>query len=318
MSMPRVLVFLSFLSFLSFACQPGMEDSPEVFDATVDWTTDVPDAIAVQTGVYEIPPYTEQMLCAFATYSGDDVGIVRAEFYQNQSFGHHVLLMQSEADEDDWPDGTVADCTDSNPDIMVDSRPFLFAQDVEEGSAPLMTLPEGLAVELEAGTRFVIQSHYMNTTPQAIQVNDAVFLEPTDPDLVETWAAPWVHAQTDFLIPAGDALSLEVECTFDRDVYLLSLFGHMHQWGTSYSVDHLKVDESVERIYDIPEWYERYRYPPPIQAFELYSFPLKTGEHFVTTCAWHNDTDEDLVFPFEMCATVGFAYPLTATLICQP
>ncbi|HHO52124.1 MAG TPA: hypothetical protein ENK18_14930 [Deltaproteobacteria bacterium] len=290
----------------------------EAVDHTIEWTTDRPGAVAFLSPIYTVPPYTDQTMCYFDTYDGEEAAVFWAGFYQNLDFGHHVVLMSSEADEDDWPDGTIADCTETSAEIMVDARPFLFASDLTGALQPEMNLPEGMAVKLKEGTRFVIQSHHINTTGDPILVNDAVFLETRDVSEVETFAAPWVHTETDLEIPPGESLSLEVDCAFDEDVTLLSLLGHLHEWGTSYAVDHHRADGSVERLYDIPEWDVQYRDAPPINTYEADPFPVAAGERFVTTCSWYNDTDEPLTFPYEMCATVGFAYPLTVPIICEP
>ncbi len=62
----------------------------------------------------------------------------------------------------------------------------------------------------------------------------------------------------------------------------------------------------------------QFRDAPPINTYEVGAFPVAAGERFATTCSWHNDTDAPLTFPTEMCATVGFAYPLTVPIVCDP
>ena len=240
-----------------------------------------------------------------------------AGFYQNLNFGHHVVLMASTADEDDWPDGTIANCTETDADIMVDARPFLFAGDLTGALQPEMNLPEGMAVKLKANQRFVIQSHHINTTDKPILVNDAVFLDPKPVAEVETWAAPWVHTQTDLNIPPGEHTEI-VDCTFDTDVNLLSMLGHLHEWGSAYKVEQIDGDGTATTLYDIPEWDVEYRDAPPVETYGVGNFPVTAGDTFRTTCSWNNDTDEPLGFPHEMCATVGFAYPLVAPIICEP
>lgn len=303
------------------ACHVDLDDpGKKVLDQRVEWTTDRENTIAFFTPDYEVPPYTDQTMCVFDTYEGGEVAIPWAGFYQNLEWGHHVVLMASEADEDDWPDGTIANCTDANADIMIDSRPFLFAADLSGNLQPEMVLPEGMAVKLNAGERFVIQSHHINTTDKPILVNDAVFLQTEPIDVVETWAAPWVHTQTDFSIAPGETRSEVVDCTFDQDVTLLSLLGHMHEWGVSYAVDHFPATTptSAQRIYDIPSWDVAFRDAPPIETYAMGQFPVAAGDRFVTTCTWENTTDAPLEFPHEMCATVGFAYPLLTPVICEP
>jgi hypothetical protein len=291
----------------------------EANDETVDWASQQEAGWeAFYSPEYIVPPYTDQTMCYFDTYTGPDIAVPWAGFYQNLDFGHHVVLMSSLADEDDWPDGTVADCTETDSGIMVDARPFLFAGALVEEEAPEMVLPEGMAIKLKSGTRFVIQSHHINYTDAPIRVNDVVFLDTQPLEEVESFAAPWVHTQTDFTIPPGEELSLDVTCAFDSDIHLLSLLGHLHEWGTAYRVTHRRADGSEEIVYDIPRWDTYFRDAPPITTWAPGEFAVSAGDEFTTTCSWYNDTDEPLSFPYEMCATVGFAYPLTVAMVCSP
>jgi len=306
------------LALLACAGTPPDDTHFDGVDLRIDHQTDRDNTIRFDSPDYVVPPYADQTMCTFATYEGEEAAIRWAGFFQNLEVGHHVVLMASTADPDEWPDGAVANCTETDADIMTEARPFLFAGDLSGGLQPEMVLPEAMAVKLKSGTRFVVQSHHINTTGEPILVNDTVFLQLDDVDAVETWTAPWVHVQTDFEIPPQESLEIEVTCAFDDDVHVLSLLGHLHEWGTTYAVDYNKEDGTTERIYDIPQWDVQYRDAPPINVYQPGEFPVKAGESFTTTCAWTNDTDEPLGFPVEMCATVGFAYPQTVALVCEP
>lgn len=306
-----------------WGCSPAPEAPgdplDDALDETIDWAAEAQsDWLAFYSPDYVVPAFSDQTMCTFATYTGPDVGIPWAGFFQHEDYGHHVVLMSTTADEDDWPDGTVADCTRTDADIMVEARPFLFAGG-EAGSVESleMQLPDGMAIKLKEGQRFVIQSHHINYKDEPIRVNDVVFLETVGIAEVDTFAAPWVHTQTDLAIPPGASMSIEVDCAFDADVHLLSVLGHLHEWGASYSVDHDRADGTRARIYDIPEWDVSYRDAPPTTVFAPGAFPVQQGESFTSTCSWVNDTPDVLEFPVEMCATVGFAYPLTVPMICS-
>jgi hypothetical protein len=95
------------------------------------------------------------------------------------------------------------------------------------------------------------------------------------------------------------------------------LLGHLHEWGTRYEVDHNRLDGSVDRVYEVPTWDVQFRDAPPIEFYDVGAKPIAAGETFTTRCSWFNDTDAPLEFPTEMCATVGFAYPLTVPVICE-
>ena len=102
---------------------------------------------------------------------------------------------------------------------------------------------------------------------------------------------------------------------------LLYLLGHMHEWGSSITVDYNKDDGTVERIYEILEWDVLYRDLPPITRYgedsEHGVLEVKEGESFTTTCTWFNDTDETLGFPEEMCVATAMVYPATVAMVCD-
>ena len=110
-TLPFSVLFVLVLTAISACTADVTLDEGDTFsglDATIEWTTDRENVVAFHTPEYDVPPYTDQTLCYFDTYSGEEAGVFWAGFYQNVAYGHHVVLMSSSADEDDWPDGTMA------------------------------------------------------------------------------------------------------------------------------------------------------------------------------------------------------------------
>lgn len=272
------------------------------------------------TLVYEppdlvIPPYSDQQSCWFTTYDGPDVGVIGGTFYQNPDFGHHVIVMRTNADPEVYPDGSVHDCTETDSVPMTDMEPFVLPTDLYEGKS-VLALPEGMANKMKGGTRLLVQSHHINYTEDTIRVNDRIDLVTTDLENVEVFAAPFAHTETDLEIPVGQ-YELEVTCAFQEDYDLLYLLGHMHEWGEYFRIDYNKEDGSTETLYEVEQWDPVFRDAPEIQRYDE-GFPVKKGESFTTTCVWNNDTDDVLTFPFEMCVTTGMIYPATVPDLCEP
>ncbi len=265
-----------------------------------------------------VPPYTDQQTCWYTTYEGEDVGIVDGTFRQSSMFGHHVIVMRTNADEDDVPDGTVVDCTSS--ENMSDMEPFILPSDIEGVGLTHLELPDGMANKLKSGERLLVQSHHINTTADPVKLNDRIELHVTDLEQVETFVAPLAHTSTNLSIDPGEQ-SKEVTCVFEKDHTFLYLLGHMHEWGSSITVDYNKDDGTVERIYEILEWDVLYRDLPPITRYgedtEHGILEVKEGESFTTTCTWFNDTDETLGFPEEMCVATAMVYPATVAMVCD-
>lgn len=268
-----------------------------------------------------IEPGSDQTWCLFGTYDGDDVGMHEIHTYQG-AYGHHFQLMGTTTPEIDVPDGTVVECADENDSFnMADLEPIGIANLATVGGETItvqMPLLDGMAVELEGGQRYVMQSHYVNTGSEPILVRDATVVQTVSESEVETWAAPVVFNNSNFEIPAGEAMTESFDCStgLDEDVYLLYQLGHMHEWGTSFSVDRIDVD-GLTNLYSIPEWDPVYRDAAPTSYYPDQSVVLEAGASYRTTCNWYNDTDASLVFPHEMCVTVNIVYPLQATVVCD-
>ena len=302
--------------FALFACTGTPADSSiDAVDLRLEYE-ETPGA----TLVYEppdivVPAYTDQQFCWFTSYDGPDVGVTGGTFYQNPDFGHHVIVMRTNADPELYPDGSVHDCTETDDVPMTDMEPFVLPTDLEEGKS-ILKLPDGMANKMKGGERLLVQSHHINYTDQDILVNDRIDLVTTDLENVEVFAAPFAHTQTDLEIPIGEYTET-VTCEFQQDYDLLYLLGHMHEWGQYFRIDHNKADGSVETLYEIDSYDPLFRDNPPITRYED-GFPVKKGESFTTTCVWDNDTDDVLTFPYEMCVTTGMIYPATVPDLCEP
>ena len=286
-----------------------LREFPEPPDGSLEWVT--PE--------YVVPAYSEQQWCVFGTYEGETVGIISQQTYQSEN-GHHVVLTSTTANQDDYPDGTVLDCTDPESLPMTDLEPLIVGGDLgnaDNNYEGNFTLPSGLAARLKEGTRYVLQSHYVNVTADAIRVQDAIYTQVVPEAQVETWTAPFVHVLTEHPLPANQSTALSFTCDWDQDVHLLFVGGHMHEWGTSFATD-FNSEAGTERIYEVEEWDPDYRDKPPYLQFELGEFAVTAGDSFTTHCEWFNDTDTELEFPEEMCVTFGMVYPSKLPLVCSP
>lgn len=296
----------------------------DAVDVTIDDAElgELTDSDIVLTGADAIvEPGQDVMICVFGTYSGPDVGLHEVHTYQGAG-GHHFQLMGTSTPTVDVADGTVMDCTGEGGDFQMASLEPLGLPNYATVNGVLselaMPLLDTMAVELESGQRYVLQSHYLNTTQDALHIGDKVVLRTIPTEQVETWAAPLIFNRDDFSIPAGGSESVSFDCTIDADKEwnLLYMLGHMHEWGTAFQVD--TVDgETATPFYSVPEWDPVYRDAPIILNFTDTVQPLTPGAVFRTSCSWFNDTDEPLGFPHEMCDTVSLVYPQKTTVICD-
>jgi hypothetical protein len=300
---------------LALACVAPDDTADDAMDLVVTYPeTDA--QIVLEPPPIRVEPYADVQSCYFATYEGPDVGVYDGTFRQHGSYGHHVIVMRTNADPDDVPDGTVVDCTETDSLDMTEMEPFVLPSDIQEGGLTYLELPEGMANKLKSGTRILVQSHYINYEAEPIRVNDRIELWTVPIDEVETFAAPLVHTDTGFVLDPGMS-TVTVDCTFEEDHSFLYLLGHMHEWGAALSIDYNKADGSTERLYDIPEWDALYRDLPPVTRYDDAPLQVLAGESFTTTCVFDNDTGEPLDFPTEMCVATGIVYPATIPFICN-
>ena len=312
------------------ACNPG-DPAAEADTGTAAAPTDLrrtfpdpPDSdaemLVFEPPAYTIPAFGEKQFCWFGTYDGPEVGIVYNAMFQAPS-GHHVVMLTTTADPDVYPDGEVFDCTGKDALPMTDMDPNFIGSGelVDTGAGPQgeFWLPEGMGAVMKPGTRYVIQSHYVNYEPEDILVNDRMVYGVLPADQIETWAAPVIHVKSDMAIPPGQETRLSFECAFEQDVNILFLGGHMHEYGTAFSLDHLKGDGSETLLYDIPVWDPYMRDAPPFNRYLDAPLAVAAGDRWRTSCTWFNTEDHALEFPSEMCVTFGMAYPARVSITCD-
>lgn len=287
---------------------------------TEDMLGELPaDAVVLEGPDVVVEPGADVMICRFGTYTGPTVGLHDVHTWQGAG-GHHLQLMGTTTPAVDAPDGTVVDCTDDSGGFnMGDLEPIGVTNGgvvdgVEIGVS--MPLPDGMAVELESGQRYVMQSHYLNTATEPYRVRDLAVLTVVPEEEVVTWAAPLIFNDSNFSIPPAGELTRSFECTTAEEWNFLYVLGHMHEWGTAFSVATV-ADEVRTPFYDIPEWDPVYRDAPQIAYYPDGALKVPAGTTFETTCSWFNDKDEPLEFPHEMCVTVNIVYPQKTTVICD-
>ena len=323
----RALLMTMMLTACTGQDDPGQDaDSGTGADA-LDLRRDFPDPPAsdaemliFEPPAYTIPAFGEKQFCWFGTYEGPEVGIVYNAMYQAPS-GHHVVMLTTTADPDVYPDDEVFDCTEQDALPMTDMDPNFIGSgelvQTDAGPQGEFWLPDGMGAVMKPGTRYVIQSHYVNYEPEDILVNDRMVYGVLPADQIETWAAPVINVKSDMSIPPGQEYSMSFECEFEEDINILFLGGHMHEYGTQFSLDHIKGDGTEETLYDIPVWDPYMRDAPPFNRYLDDPLELEAGDRWRTNCTWFNTEDHELAFPSEMCVTFAMAFPARVTITCD-
>jgi hypothetical protein len=151
------------------------------------------------------------------------------------------------------------------------------------GIEPLQ-LPDGVAVELPAGTqRLLVLAH-------AIRV-DAGPANPTYVDL-ELAAEPVLHSANwvdDFgpvpTLDPGESTGSIGRCLFAQPTHIVSVWPHMHRMGAEFHGVVVRADGTREALLDVKPWDYDHQliYPVDVQ--------LEAGDVVETQCHWTNTTD---------------------------
>lgn len=157
-------------------------------------------------------------------------------------------------------------------------------------------------VVLPAGMQLVVQSHYINTGEEPLVTHDVMTLFATDADLDSlTRLYLFVAGANKFEIPPKSEHSESAGCVLDKDITMLSLTPHMHEWGIKIQ---LEVDDDI--VANEPSWKPDMRDLPPTLSFTGDDGQFERGQSMRLTCAWRNYDSSPLEFPEEMCAMVGY------------
>lgn len=165
-------------------------------------------------------------------------------------------------------------------------------QDMEllHGTAPGMPalrLPEGMAIHVPAGTKFVFQMHY-TATGTAVQDRSSVAITFADPAEVRQVVRTENATNFSFLIPAGaSSHPVKSEYKFQRDAQITWLMPHMHIRGKAFRYELEYPDGRREMLLDVPRydfnWQLTYEFDQPK------SVPAGTVLH----CLAHFDNSDD-------------------------
>lgn len=288
---------------------PEVEESAaddRILDLTQEYGNSTPGFAVLKTPIFDVPAHTELMYCSVGTWSEPSAGVVNYHFTQALPHGHHAQLMYSRTPSSQLPDGSIVDCTTGG---SIDATPLF--QNAQNGQA---MLPEGMALYLPEGTRWVIQSHYINTTDDILRVNDAFFLEYVPEEDVELWASSWTFGNSELEIPPTEYVEA-FDCAWPQDFTLLSLSPHMHEFGVSLQVE-WEHEGELQSIYEIEPWNARYRDDPPVHSFGS-GLEVTAGDNFRVSCNYNNTSSETLYFPQEMCGVYGLGYSSRAPVNCN-
>ncbi len=260
-----------------------------------------------------VEPYEEQIFCFTGTYEGETIGVNSVMSMDTQGVTHHNQVKRPLSEPP--ADGTLEPCEDAG-EFMSENAPMFETAGSETDVAEndMLRLPDGMAVKLSTGTPWVHETHYINASADRILVQSAMNLGFVPADEVEIWLGTFEYDSGPLSLDPGPA-SVTFECAWPKDAVVYSMLGHMHDYGTSFSVEWVHA-EGEELLYEVAEWEPQFKSEPIVADYSTDTLSVSEGDVFRVTCTWDNTTDEVLGFPSEMCTLTGTAYDFEDPIRC--
>src|SRR5262245_45355978 len=237
------------------------------------WRIPQPDRVVFMAeGPHSVPARGDVPYQYFLVDPGfrEDVFVRAAEVRPgNRAVVHHALVLLV-------PPGA-AESSAASPGAMRDYAPGMQPTDS----------PDGGALHVPAGSRFLFQMHY---TPGGTEQLDrsCLGLVFADPKTVRYRARGGAVVNTAIDIPPGARdYRLSAEWEAPEDLLLLSLSPHMHLRGRSFRFEAVHPDGRREVLLDVPRydfhWQLRYELAEPAR--------LPRGGRLVSTAVYDNSRD---------------------------
>ena len=254
-----------------------------------------------------IPPQSEVLICSYLDMPIEEPIYLNRTLGRQMLGGHHAAVFLAVTPSDEAPH----ECRDD------EMSNFRFAAGAGGGGGQDTQLPPGVALKIEPGQQFVIQSHYLNPTDQSVEVMDAVDLVPIAEDDVHSRVDPFALIHSGFEVPVGgEPFEVRKKCRLESDIDVYMLLGHTHDYGVLFEFyHHTPMLETPRKLYQATDG-PLLRDNPEIKYFDP-PLPFKAGDEVEMRCVWENTTDVPLGWPEEMCVALMYYGPGAGWMTCD-
>jgi hypothetical protein len=267
------------------------------------------------TGVMRLftPPITllpgeDQTICTYLDVTTAEPLLFRATRGRQMTGGHHIAVFYAQRPSDDH---TPHVCTDE------EMTNFMFAAGAGGEGGQDTSMPEGVALRIDAGRQLVIQSHYLNTSDAPRVVMDMVDIELTtledSPNVVDSFAM----IDSAFEVPARARDYERVkDCRLDQEMDIYLLLGHTHESGVLFEMERVPAGaETGELLYRATDG-PLLRDNPQILTWDT-PMHFGVGDTLRMRCRWDNPGETPLTWPHEMCVALMYYGPGRGWVTCD-
>ncbi|WP_437812233.1 hypothetical protein [Sorangium sp. So ce1078] len=266
------------------------------------------DPITVQPGVER----TQCVIRSLDNAEAKKIGRIRNEL----PAGSHHLVVYRTNDVEERPEPF--DCSPfSDIGDPTKGSPLMIAQRPEE----TLEFPDGIGISIQPRQMIRLEMHYVNATPEPIEVSATTTLVAMAGDSFEHEADFLYFGNFDVHVDPRSTATLGP--VFIRppdglgDVKYFGVTGHTHRWGTNVLVTASPGPDGPETpVYDV----ERWSWSEPATVYHDPPFQLDPGGGFNLTCTWNNLSDRRVDYggtaSDEMCFFWTYYYPSQGAYVC--
>ena len=176
----------------------------------------------------------------------------------------------------------------------------------------MVDLPEGVAVKIPGGAVLLMNTHYLNASPEPRQTTARINLYTIPKEQVREEAGVMFLYNPFIRVPADGTASARLRCRVNQDITLVNAQSHMHQRGVGYVAELLAPGSASdaatpERIYESTAWEE-----VPVKRWAE-GKRIAAGTSIDYRCDYRNTENREVLqgpsSRDEMCMFLGAYYP---------
>lgn len=269
----------------------------------------------LEIGPITVQPGEEDTVCVLKRLSNTEAVKVGQIDNTITSSSHHMIVYRTHAEEERTEPFECAPFLDTlNPEA---GAPLMVTQKY----ADTLRFPDGVGISLEPEQMIRLELHYINPTPDPVEVtakstfstlspaefkDEADFLFIGNPDLHIPARSEWTLGPSFLPLPAEFS-----------DAKFFAITGHTHQYGTNVTVEVAESETgSGTPVYDVEDW----KWDEPDTVVHTPPFQIPPDGGFRFTCDWLNTSDSPVTFGEsankEMCFFWAYYYPSKGAKVC--
>jgi hypothetical protein len=238
---------------------------------------DPANTVHLAMDAFTVAPGAEVYMCQNYDnpFGGQDVGLSRVATDMSKG-SHHLHIFYGATSTN----RKIESCSGT------EFHPLLHASGKPHGEEDYTN---GMAAKLKGSMGLRLQVHYLNTTPDPINVGvTADLTKVADPSTITKWVAELYFNRVQLSVPPGEGAKVTTSCTVPQgpQVGLLGGGSHMHSRGIHF----VATGPTGQTLMDTTQWDEPdpMTYDPPVM--------LNPGDKITWECTYNNTTGKTLTF----------------------